>query len=493
MIKNERQYRITKAEAEKFGRLIGELEQEPKDALSMPDAIRAAEISGLRSQLADLNAELAEYDDLRNGNDILLEVGSLNEMPQVLVKARIAAGLSQKDLAARLELKEQQIQKYEATDYAGASVSRLMQVAEALNLNIRKDVFLPAVGLASFDVFKRLSEMGIEKDFVLKRLVSPTTAVKARSSGGASNASVVFEATTAASHVFGWTPEAIIGRDSLFVDQGVLGAARFKVNKRAEQKRLSAYTFYAHYLALQLLEATSDVTPTAVPVDYRTFRANVIARYGDIGFRSVLSYVWDLGITVLPLKDSGAFHGAMWRVKNRNLLVLKQATMSLDRWLHDLLHETFHAGQEPELPERTLIEAPEISEERRESDEEWDATQFAADVVLDGRAEELAKACVNATKARAGTSGSVERLKTVVPNVAEKAGVPVGALANYMAYRLALQNIDWWGTAQKLQNVDGDPWLMARDVLLQRVQLSRVRGFDRDLLLRALSDSDAQE
>jgi transcriptional regulator with XRE-family HTH domain len=492
MIKNERQYRITKAEAEKFSRLIRELERESSSGSSVPQVIRAAEINGLQSQLADLLSEISEYDSLRNGKDVLLDVGSFQELPQALVRARIAAGLTQKELAVRLQLKEQQIQKYEATGYAGASVARLMEIAEALNLRIRKDVFIPAVDLGSFDVFKRLAEIGIERDFVLKRLVSASTAAKARSSRGAIDPSVVFEATTAASHIFGWTPEAIIGGDSLFVDQGVLGAARFKVNKRAEEKRLSAYTFYAHHLALQLLEATSPM-PKPIPVDYRDFRAGVIAAYASVNFENVLRYAWDLGIVVLPLKDAGAFHGAMWRVKGQNIVVLKQTTKSIDRWLHDLLHEAFHAGQEPHLTERTLIEASEISGERRESDEEWDATQFAADVVLDGRAEELAKACVNATKANAGASGSIERLKTVVPDVAANARVPVGALANYMAYRLSLQNIDWWGAAQKLQSVDLDPWSIARDILLQRVQLSRIRGFERDLLLRAISDSDLPE
>ncbi|HMP06722.1 MAG TPA: XRE family transcriptional regulator [Lacipirellulaceae bacterium] len=491
MIKNERQFRITRSAAEKFERLISELEQADADGVR-PDLLRVAELSGLRSQLADLRTQIEEYERLKSGHEVLLETLSLSALPQAIVKARIAAGLSHKELADRLNLKEQQIQKYEATDYAGASVSRLLQVAEALALRIRKDLFLPSRIGTSFDVFKRLAEMGIEKNFVLHRLVSPSGAQMAQGIGGSTRPEVVFEATAAASHIFGWTPEAIVGSDTLFISQGVLGAARFKVNKRSEQKRLSAFTFYAHYLALQLLEATT--LPIArVPTDFRRVRSDVIKKYGEITFQAVLNYAWDLGGAVLPLKDTGAFHGAMWRIRGRNVLILKQSTMSLDRWLHDLLHELFHASQEPELPERSIVEAPEASQQRRESDEEWDATQFAADVVMDGRAEGLARECVDATKERWGRSGSVERLKVVVPAVAKRANVPVGALANYMAFRLSLQDIDWWGAAQNLQDVSVDPWVIARDVLLQRAQLGRLHGLDRELFIRALTEWDVAQ
>jgi len=487
MIKNERQYRITKAEAGKFALLIEKLQAK---AGKIKDPFAEAEIAGLRSQMEDLQSQVEEYDDLRAGKEMILETESLSQLPQALVKARIAAGLSQKELAARLNLKEQQIQKYEATDYAGASVSRLLEVADALKLKVRKDVFLPST--PSFDVFKRLADMGIERDFVLRRLVSPSVAAKAQSPQGAKHPEVVFEATTATSHIFGWTPQAVIGTDPLLFDGGVLGATRFKVNKRAEEKRLSAYTFYAHFIALQLMGAIVDLPPKPVPVDFRVFRTNVLHRYGELTFKSVLNYVWDLGIAVLPLKDRGAFHGAMWRVKGRNLMALKQTTTAIDRWLHDLLHETYHAGQEPHLTERTLIEASETSQERRESDEEWDATEFAANVALDGRAETLAQQCVEASRGGRHSSGSVARLKTVVPQVANAARVSVGALANYMAFRLSLQNIDWWGTAQNLQDSNEDPWEIARDVLLQRVQLHRVHGLDRELLLRALSEPEVE-
>jgi len=67
--------------------------------------------------------------------------------------------------------------------------------------------------------------------------------------------------------------------------------------------------------------------------------------------------------------------------------------------------------------------------------------------MLDGRAEELAEQCVTAAKNR------VELLKNAVPSVAQSGGVQVDALANYMAFRLSLQGINWWGAANNLQTV----------------------------------------
>ena len=69
---------------------------------------------------------------MKAGEFRLDRLAAVDELPTVLIKARISQGLSQKDLAERIGLKEQQIQRYEATDYASASLSRIKEVASAL-------------------------------------------------------------------------------------------------------------------------------------------------------------------------------------------------------------------------------------------------------------------------------------------------------------------------------------------------------------------------
>ncbi len=137
MIKNERQYAITKAQADKFAQALERLSKGPAKGEAIHPVLRKAEAEALRSQLADLRAELAEYEALRSGRRTQLPLVSWDDLPRALIQARIAAGLSQQDLANKLKLKEQQIQRYEATDYASASLARLRQVIHALGITIR--------------------------------------------------------------------------------------------------------------------------------------------------------------------------------------------------------------------------------------------------------------------------------------------------------------------------------------------------------------------
>ena len=75
-------------------------------------------------------------------NPPVIPVASLDQLADGLIKARIAAGLSQRALADRLELKEQQIQRYEAERYASASYRRLCEVARALDIRMENEVLL---------------------------------------------------------------------------------------------------------------------------------------------------------------------------------------------------------------------------------------------------------------------------------------------------------------------------------------------------------------
>ncbi len=139
MITNEREYRVTKEWAEKFAVAATHV-----DDTVMPDPIlRKALRESYESEAEILRAQLAEYEALRDGRIAILELNSLAELPDALIRARIAAGLTQKKLAARLGLKEQQIQRYEATRYAGASLTRIQAVADALGVTIQERVSLP--------------------------------------------------------------------------------------------------------------------------------------------------------------------------------------------------------------------------------------------------------------------------------------------------------------------------------------------------------------
>jgi len=143
MIKNDRQFRITKAQAEKFENAIREAASASKSPVH--PVLQRAQIDALKSQLSDLRRELDEYSALRSGRRKTVALGSLDDLPKTLIQARIAAGLTQEQLASKLGLKPQQIQRYEATDYQSASMERMREILRALGVRFRHPVELRLV------------------------------------------------------------------------------------------------------------------------------------------------------------------------------------------------------------------------------------------------------------------------------------------------------------------------------------------------------------
>lgn len=139
MIKNERQHRITRAKADELRVAISDIVHTPlPDGLS-PE-MRELQSQALRGTLADLEAELADYDALHDGT--LIEATGIGEFPTALIRVRIARGLTQRELADRIGLAEQAIQRYEAGNYAGVSFARLVEVANALEVTVHYDIRL---------------------------------------------------------------------------------------------------------------------------------------------------------------------------------------------------------------------------------------------------------------------------------------------------------------------------------------------------------------
>lgn len=480
MIKNERQYRITKAQAEKFAAALEALPSTDAHdhgvAVSVHPLIVKAQRDALESQYADLRGQIAEYEALRSGAHRVLEANSWAELPQVLIRARIAAGLSHKDLADRLGIQEQQVQRYEATGYSSASFERLGEVMRALGVQIREEVFLPSAGVSLEGLQRRLRSVGFDKDFIQEKLLP-----KAVREGGIHDAGALLAASRIG-RVFGWTPAAIFGAAPLVPGRDAIAAARLRVSANAREMHTTAYAVYAHYLCLLALDATRHLQPRPVPSSGREVYDAVVAKYGAMNYEHAVRYVWSLGIPVLPLDDAGAFSGACWRTGGRNAICLKHRTPFTARWLDILLHELGHSGQEPGQPEFAVIEEGDALIDRRDTPEEKAAVRYAWDAALGGRAEELAQKSVAAAR------GKLQLLKQAVHDVARREGVAVDLLSNYLAYRLSIQGEKWWSTATALQPAGQNPWQVARDVFLENARLGDLAEPDRELLVSALEE-----
>ena len=481
MIKNERQYRITKAQAERFSQALRILMADTDDHLEFHPRLRKLKEEAIRSQLCDLEADIREYEALKEGSFAFEKLESISQLPKLLIRARIASGLTQRELAGRLGLKEQQIQRYEASDYASASLRRIREVVSALGIEL-DDSFLGHEGNVSLEaILERVSAIGLAPEFICKRLLPRKgwhSTLDGRIQIG-DNARVRTAVETLA-RVFRWSLRDILDGEELALKSAVEGV-RFKRTANANPQRVNAYTVYAHYLALLSIQACSDSPLRAIPTDPMKVRAAIGMSYGSLSLAAIVNYLWDLGAVVLPLDDPGAFHGACFRENGRNVIVLKQKTSSCSRWAFDCLHEFWHAGQEPEMLERTVLENHDTLSSSHGRNEEIRANRFAAAVLLEGKGQVLAEKCL------AEAHGDLKHLKNAVRKVATREDVPVDSLANYLAFRLAYeQGVNWWGVANSLQETN-DPCKIVRNVFFERADFSKLAEPDRELLAQALT------
>lgn len=500
MIKNDRQYQAAKRAAEEFARTIAKYPESPPPQSDIHPRLWVAERDAMARQLEELREDLRTYDELRTGQRRVLPIRDWTDVPRALIEGRIAAGLSQRDLADRLGLAEQAVQRYEASDYASASLTRLTEIAAAIGLSLAGVAAMLGAEPTVDRLIDRAKELGLSKDWFAKRLLPPPAAAaifststrtgrrKEQATTESASGSAITGLVQAADvfrRVFQIEPEQLFGSAPLVLNPAVVGQTRFKRPTKTPAKGADAYTFYAHYLALLTLAATVDLPKRPLPRSAKDLRRVIRDRFGALSFETSLRFSWSYGIPVLPLSDSGAFHGACWRTGGRDVIVLKQRTPSEDRWTYDLWHEIGHIADDPDSESFAFIEEaiPPTDDPRERA-----AMAIAGDVVLDGKADQLAE------RAMELVDNNVPLLARVVPRVAADAGVSPGALANHLAYRIAQDShgkINWWGSAMKLQRVDRDPWLTARDVLIEHLDFGRLNPADRDLLVRALSEPTA--
>lgn len=143
MIKNEQQYRQTQYWLQKFEQSLAELDN--NESLKAEELRWKIHSDSYQSQVDELKEQIREYETLTNYDchtPLVLKLDSINHLPQLLIKARIAAKLSQKELADLAGLTEKQIQLYEDKDYQNASFLDVMALIDALDIKIKSGEFL---------------------------------------------------------------------------------------------------------------------------------------------------------------------------------------------------------------------------------------------------------------------------------------------------------------------------------------------------------------
>lgn len=474
MIRNDRQYRIVRSRLDRLQRLEADLTAKADEGYD--PIVADLELRAVRGEISQMSQELADYEALKEGRGEIGVPQTVADLPWILIRARIAAGMTQADLAERLGLKSQQIQRYEATDYESASLSRLIEIADALGVQLTPEV-APAETEEELPrlpgLLRDLEQIGLPRDLVTRRILGPISQEQHS----------VTELAGRLARLFNWEPSETLRADVSF---SAAQAAAYKQRKGASDVRAAAYTAWADYLARVTSETIRDLPNLSVPTDPLILHDEIVTGGEPVTLENVLAALWNRGVAVLPLPEPGGFDAAYFRKVGRDVIVVKHSPRLESLWTFDVLHECGHATEHDNSGDRQLVEIqPGI--DQSEDPRERRANDYAVAALFGGRAETLFDAVMEAAE------GFIPRIKRATQMVARQQAVSQGLLAFHVAHRLSSQGTEWWGTAQNLQGTETDPWQTMRDVFIQRTDWSILGSLDRDLLMRALQDLEVEE
>ena len=129
MILNQRQLGISRKK-------LADLQSYRKTVAQRDSTASRLELDSIDDVMAELEREISEYERLYNSHPSQIELGSLDELPLAIIRARIASGLTHKELADRLQLTESAVQRYEQQRYRGASFERLRDVINVIGIPV---------------------------------------------------------------------------------------------------------------------------------------------------------------------------------------------------------------------------------------------------------------------------------------------------------------------------------------------------------------------
>lgn len=163
LITNERQEREVSALIEQIAQALSSEQVLQQIVDGLPPEVLDGVRRSLVAEKNELIDSLDAYRAAQAGSIAALKARAGNDLGALLVAARVAKGWKQKELARRLFLPEQQIQRYEAERYRSISLSGLLRVARTLGIRLSADVdqplqepWLPSYEMSSSELQKVL-------------------------------------------------------------------------------------------------------------------------------------------------------------------------------------------------------------------------------------------------------------------------------------------------------------------------------------------------
>ena len=434
MIKNEHQYGVTRSRVKKFDAAVARMDL---DLARAGDRLQAVERVGLESKADEMRRDIAEYEALRSGRMPAVDADDPECLPRQLIKARIALGMTQRELAERAGMPEWRVGEYERTDYESAGYAQLMEVHDAL---------LPgaAQGAVHGDgphvdrVLSRIKAAGLEGGFVDECILGRSYA------RGECVEEVTYERKLLSRlrRIYGWTPGLLLG-------DAPLCAAPVKATTGlpagADPAAVRAHAVYAGHVAGILARASGGgrrPRPRPVRRDPRRLREDIQGDKNEpITLTRLVEYAWSAGIAVGCLPPL-AFPAAYFGGEGSGTIVLARRGASESKLMLDVARGLYHAGRG-----RDGIDF----DGRGAGAEGSGADEFAHAVLVGPGADGMFGACIDRCAQGADARGPA-MLARAASEVAMAGGARPDSLADYMAHRLAGEtSLDWRGAAREVR------------------------------------------
>ena len=133
MIKNEKQYRISK---KKLNELNEHIDKTTKETEKNPLRNQLI-LASLNSSKNEIENDILLYESLKKNKQGLLKERLIAELPSIITEYKIVSGLTQKEFAAMLGIKEQQLQRYESESFKGVTFRNLLKFLDLIGLEIK--------------------------------------------------------------------------------------------------------------------------------------------------------------------------------------------------------------------------------------------------------------------------------------------------------------------------------------------------------------------
>lgn len=134
MIRNEKEYLTARKALSGYENALSKFDILEIIKSGVAPLIARAQKNSYERQANDLRDQIEAYEALKNGDTNNISIEDISDLGKSLVEARLARGLTQRELANIAGIQEQQVQRYEKDSYETASLKRISHIANAIGI-----------------------------------------------------------------------------------------------------------------------------------------------------------------------------------------------------------------------------------------------------------------------------------------------------------------------------------------------------------------------